>query len=92
MEDNKKLNMEWLATLLFCLFLGVFGAHRFYNGKIQTAVTMLSISILLGWLLGLGFYITTIWTVVDLIMIVCGKFTDKNNNPILWTEEIVKQD
>jgi TM2 domain-containing membrane protein YozV len=35
-----------LATSLLAWFLGSFGAHRFYTGKIGTAVVMLMITIL----------------------------------------------
>ena len=55
-----------LASALFCGFLGTFGVHRFYVGKIGTGILML---ITLG---GLG-----IWTVIDFIMIVLGMFRDK---------------
>jgi len=54
-----------LTALLLCFFLGAFGAHRFYLGKIKTAVLML---LTLG---GLG-----IWSLVDLIIIDCGDGTD----------------
>ena len=65
--DNSNISeRNWLAALLLCIFFGVFGAHRFYVGKIGTAILML---ITLG---GLG-----IWTVVDLIIIICQDFKDK---------------
>lgn len=32
-----KSEKDWLVTLLLALFLGNFGAHRFYTGKIGTA-------------------------------------------------------
>ena len=35
-----------LATTLLAFFLGSFGAHRFYLGKIGTAVTMLVLTII----------------------------------------------
>ena len=61
-----------LVTLLFCWFLGIFGAHRFYVGKIGTGVVWL----LTFGCLGLG-------VVVDLIMILLGRFYDNQNKPIL---------
>ncbi|MBP3846760.1 TM2 domain-containing protein, partial [bacterium] len=72
--EEKKFNTEWLATFLFCFFLGIFGAHRFYTGKTGSAVAMLLITILLGWI-GIGVAITGIWALVDLILIACAKFT-----------------
>jgi hypothetical protein len=70
---NARLNPEgyapknWLTALLLCLFLGVIGVHRFYVGKIGTGILQL---LTLG---GFG-----IWVLIDLILICCGKFTDKN--------------
>ncbi len=54
-----------LVTLLLCLFLGMFGIHRFYVGKFGTGLLMF----LTGG--GLG-----IWFLVDLILIVTNKFED----------------
>lgn len=65
------LNQRWLLTLLMCIFFGGLGVHRFINGKIGTGILML---LTLG---GFG-----IWTIIDLIFIACGQFTDKNNLPI----------
>ena len=60
-----------LATALFAYFLGEFGAHRFYLGKIGTAILMI---ITLG---GLG-----IWALVDFIMAVAGLMRDKEGRLI----------
>lgn len=81
--EEKKFNTEWLATFLFCFFLGIFGAHRFYTGKTGSAVAMLLITILLGWI-GIGVAITGIWALVDLILIACAKFTGRDGQPIPW--------
>jgi len=60
-----------LATTLFAFFLGTFGAHRFYLGKIGTAIAMLLTA---G---GLG-----IWTLVDFIFAVSGHMKDKEGRLI----------
>ena len=61
----------YVPTLLLCFFLGVLGVHRFYVGKIGTGILMI---VTFG---GLG-----IWALIDFIMIVVGKFTDKKGLPI----------
>ena len=58
---------DWLVALLLCFFIGVLGAHRFYVGKIGTGLLMV---FTLG---GLG-----IWTFIDLILIIVGKFKNKD--------------
>jgi hypothetical protein len=45
---------------------------------------MLLITVLTGWIFGLGFYITGIWSLIDLIMIACEKFTDADGKLITW--------
>ncbi len=68
-NDEQK---PWMITLLLCLFAGTFGAHRFYVGKTGSGV---------GQLLTLGG--CGIWTLIDLIAILTGKFTDAQGRPLL---------
>ncbi|OGN95182.1 MAG: hypothetical protein A2Z75_02225 [Chloroflexi bacterium RBG_13_50_10] len=60
-----------LTTTLLAYFLGVFGAHRFYLGKIGTGLAML---FTLG---GLG-----IWALIDFIMAIAGLMKDSQGKPI----------
>lgn len=69
--NDLRLNPEWMITLLLAFFLGALGVHRFYNGKIGTGILMI---LTLG---GFG-----IWSLIDVIMILFGKFTQKDGTVI----------
>lgn len=64
-----------LPAFLLCFFLGCFGIHRFYVGKIGSGIAQL---LTLG---GLG-----IWALIDLVMIIVGSFSDSQGRKITaWT-------
>ncbi|WP_139413071.1 TM2 domain-containing protein [Bartonella mastomydis] len=62
---------------LLCWCAGIFGVHRFMVGRVRTGVLMLVLSLSV-----VGLMITGIWAIVDFILILAGKFTDKNGNQI----------
>ena len=62
----------FVPAILLCFFLGALGLHRFYVGKIGTGILMI---LTLG---GFG-----IWMIIDFVMIVIGKFTDKEGRALI---------
>ena len=66
-------NKSKITAILLCLLgvLGIAGIHRFYVGKVFTGILWL---ITFG-LLGLG-------TLIDLIQLFLGNFTDNVNQPL----------
>ncbi|HKO15323.1 MAG TPA: TM2 domain-containing protein [Gemmatimonadaceae bacterium] len=66
-ESEKKI----LPALVLCFFFGIFGAHRFYAGKIGTGILQL---VTLG---GLG-----VWALIDFIMLTVGAFKDADGHKI----------
>ncbi len=55
-----------VVAALLCFFWGVFGAHRFYVGKVGTGILMFFTA---GGAL--------IWWIKDFVKIIRGEFTDK---------------
>ena len=68
MEKSQK---NFALTLLLAFFFGIPGVHRFYAGKIKTALLM---PLTVG---GFGF-----WYLSDLIRILLRKFKDKHGKTI----------
>jgi len=60
-----------LPAVILAFFFGVFGAHRFYVGKVGTGLVQL---FTLG---GLG-----IWAMIDVILILFGEFRDREGRKL----------
>jgi TM2 domain-containing membrane protein YozV len=70
-NHTNRSKKSWTAALLLNIFLGGWGAHRFYVGKIGTGLAQL---LTFG---GLG-----IWVLVDFILILTGNFKDSEGNVV----------
>ncbi|MGI6005461.1 MAG: NINE protein [Christensenellales bacterium] len=65
-------HLSKIAALLLCIFLGPFGAHRFYAGKVGTGLLYL----VTGGLCGIG-------VIVDIVLIATNQFTDQYGRPVV---------
>lgn len=70
---------HFLAAFFYSYIFGIFGADRFYLGKIGTGMLKL--------LTGGGFFI---WAMVDTSLIISGAMRDKNNQPLLEADRYRK--
>lgn len=68
-QEMRYLFMSKAGAILITFFLGGLGVHRFLTGKIGTGIIWL----LTGGVCGIG------W-LIDFIMVIMGKYTDKNGN------------
>jgi TM2 domain-containing membrane protein YozV len=64
--DSARSPKSQAALIVLVFFFGYLGFHRFYVGKVGTGLLQLCT---LG-----GFYI---WVLIDFVLIICGKFKDK---------------
>ncbi|MGZ7064930.1 MAG: TM2 domain-containing protein [Candidatus Aminicenantales bacterium] len=67
-----------LSALFLCIWLGMFGAHRFYAGKMGTGIV---------WFLTFGCFF--IGYILDLILILTGQFYDASGKPVMvWMRRV----
>lgn len=82
MSDKSKV-----AAALLSFFLGMFGIHRFYLGRVGSGVAMLILTIL-GWLtagiiIGMVLlFIVSIWDVIDFFRILFNSLVDSQGRKL----------
>jgi len=77
-KTNNKSDKQLLITLLLSIFVGAFGIHRFYVGKIGSGIAMLLLTLSF-----IGLLVTGIWALIDIITIATGNFKDKEGKLVL---------
>ena len=90
-NSNEKSEKNWATCLLFCIFLWPFGIHRFYAGRIASAIIILLFTIIFIPILSivtlfllLPFLLIAsgiMWT-IDIIIVATGNLKDNNNKYI----------
>jgi len=99
-DDGTSGEKNKTTALLLCIFLGIFGAHRFYVGKIGSAIGMLALLIVsvcgslgadtegsIEATMVAGFLLLgfLVWWIIDIVMIGNGSFKDSMGNPLKKT-------
>lgn len=88
-NDEKVSKKDWLTSLLLCWFLGFFGVHRLYAGKLGSGFLMLYGTLVAACMLYLDVYIGAIAFVImgalvvnDFLNILLKCFKDANGKEI----------
>lgn len=59
---TRRPRKDKVAAALLAFFLGIFGVHRFYLGRVGSGIAMLVLTCTL-----IGIFVTSIWSLVDFI-------------------------
>lgn len=89
-NSNEKSVKSWGTSLLLCIFLGMLGIHRFYAGKIISAIVILITTLFIYIIIpiitfGIGiifWFIPPLIELIDIIIIVTGNFKDSQGKYI----------
>jgi TM2 domain-containing membrane protein YozV len=90
MSNAESSGEKKLTILLLCWLFGLLGVHRFYTGKYFSGGLQL-LGVILGGVaaffeakvLAPLFIVFPLWWVFDVLLIIMGKFTDKEGKPII---------
>ena len=66
-----------LVAFLLSGFFGTLGVHRMYCGKTGSGIAMLILTLTF-----VGIIVTSIWNLIDFILIIAGEFKDGDGNKI----------
>jgi hypothetical protein len=95
-DVNSTLNSKEkkLTLLLLCWLFGILALHRFYTGKYLAGslhLLILGLASLLAYfdvgsrqpLVTVALLALFLWWIIDVLLIIMGKFTDKEGKPIV---------
>lgn len=76
-------NRSKTITFFLVFFFGLFGLHRFYLGKVRSAMMYILLTALsMSGIIMLAFVVCTWWW-IDLINLINGKLTDIDGNKLV---------
>ena len=71
-----------IIAIILAVFLGTFGVHNFYLGYISKGIAQLLLSTI-GACIIIGPIITSVWVIVEVIMIATGSLKDAQGNDLV---------
>jgi TM2 domain-containing membrane protein YozV len=91
MDEVQASSEKKLTVLLLCWLFGLLAVHRFYTGKYLSAGLQL-LALLVAVMAAIGkakgpraivIAVPFLWLVVDTMLIIMGKFNDREGKPII---------
>ena len=91
MAEVQASSEKKLTVLLLCWLFGLIAVHRFYTGKYLSASLQL-LALLVAVMAAIGkakgpraivIAVPFLWLVVDTMLIIMGKFNDREGKPII---------
>ena len=76
LAPQKTMSDEWLTAVLLCVFLGCFGAHRFYTKDTGIAVVQLILGLISCCI------VSEVWALIDLILLLTGNYKAGDGRPL----------
>ena len=63
-----------IVVLIVAIFIGTLGIHNFMMGETKKGVFKLVMSLVGGWLCGLGVAVSLVFTIIDIVKIASGTY------------------
>lgn len=77
MELQELKGKNWVAAMMLCWALGLYGAHRFYTGKQNSAWAMVALTVL-----GITAPISAIWALIDGFTLALGQYRHNDGSEL----------
>lgn len=77
--SNQIGGQDKTVIILVAVFIGTLGVHNFMMGETKKGVFKLILSLVGGWLCGIGILVSLIFTIMDIVKIASGTYVIDEN-------------
>ena len=77
--SNQIGGQDKTVIILVAVFIGTLGVHNFMMGETKKGVFKLILSLVGGWLCGIGILVSLIFTIMDIVKIASGTYVVDEN-------------